>query len=46
VYLVKATSSGTFTAIPAQMAPMYVPGVAASTEPFSLTVGVPGEAAR
>jgi uncharacterized protein YfaS (alpha-2-macroglobulin family) len=42
VYLVKAISSGQFTAVPAQVAPMYVPGVAASSEPMTLTVGVPG----
>jgi uncharacterized protein YfaS (alpha-2-macroglobulin family) len=42
VYLVKAISSGQFTAIPAQVTPMYVPDVAASSEPMTLTVAVPG----
>ncbi len=46
VYLVKAVSSGTFKAIPAQIAPMYVPGVAASTEPFALDVALPGGASQ
>jgi len=46
VYLVKAISSGEFKAIPAQIAPMYVPGVAASTEPFTISVDLPPEPAR
>ena len=42
VYLVRAISSGQFTAIPAQVTPMYVPDVAASSEPMSLIVAAPG----
>jgi alpha-2-macroglobulin len=38
VYLVKAISSGEFRAIPAQVAPMYVPDVTASSEPVTVTV--------
>jgi uncharacterized protein YfaS (alpha-2-macroglobulin family) len=40
-YLVKAISSGQFRAVPAQIMPMYVPGVAASSEPITVTVTVP-----
>jgi alpha-2-macroglobulin len=43
VYLVKAISSGQFRAAPAQVAPMYVPDVAASSEPQFVVVAVPGE---
>jgi uncharacterized protein YfaS (alpha-2-macroglobulin family) len=46
VYLVKVISSGRFRAIPAQIAPMYVPGVAASSEPQTLTVTLPGGGAK
>ncbi len=46
VYLVKVVSAGTFAAVPAQITPMYVPRVAASSEPFSLTVVVPQETPR
>jgi uncharacterized protein YfaS (alpha-2-macroglobulin family) len=46
VYLVKAISSGQFRTVPAQIAPMYVPDVAASSEPFTLTVALPEDAAR
>ena len=46
VYLVKAISSGQFRVVPAQIAPMYVPDVAASSEPFTLTVALPEDAAR
>jgi uncharacterized protein YfaS (alpha-2-macroglobulin family) len=42
MYLVKAISSGEFNAVPAQMAPMYVPGVTASSEPMTVTVSLPG----
>ena len=42
VYLVKAISSGEFRAVPAQIAPMYVPGVNASSEPLTVTVTLPG----
>jgi uncharacterized protein YfaS (alpha-2-macroglobulin family) len=41
VYLVKAISSGEFKAVPAQIVPMYVPGVAASSEPLTVTVTLP-----
>ena len=40
-YLVKAISSGEFRAVPAQIVPMYVPGVAASSEPQTVTVALP-----
>lgn len=46
VYLVKAISSGEFRAVPAQVAPMYVPNVGASSEPQTVTVTLPGGAAR
>lgn len=41
VYLVKVISSGRFRAVPAQISPMYVPGVTASSEPQTLTVTLP-----
>jgi uncharacterized protein YfaS (alpha-2-macroglobulin family) len=41
VYLVKAISSGEFRAVPAQVTPMYVPDVSASSEPQTVTVTVP-----
>ena len=37
-YLLKATSPGTFTALPARVVPMYVPDVMASTTPERVTV--------
>ncbi|MEZ5285395.1 MAG: alpha-2-macroglobulin family protein [Vicinamibacterales bacterium] len=40
VYLAKVISAGTFRAVPAQVSPMYVPGVHASSEPFTL-IAVP-----
>lgn len=40
-YLVKVISAGQFRAAPAQIAPMYVPGVAASSEPHVLNVVLP-----
>jgi alpha-2-macroglobulin len=40
VYLLKVTTPGVFRAMPAQIAPMYVPGSTASSEPQTLTVGV------
>jgi len=40
VYLVKAISSGEFRAVPAQVSPMYVPDVRASSEPQTVTVAV------
>jgi uncharacterized protein YfaS (alpha-2-macroglobulin family) len=45
LYFVKATSSGTFRAAPAQISPMYVPGVFASSEPMTLTVSTPAAGA-
>jgi uncharacterized protein YfaS (alpha-2-macroglobulin family) len=42
LYLVKVTSTGTFRAAPAQVSPMYVPGVMASSEPLTLTVASGG----
>jgi uncharacterized protein YfaS (alpha-2-macroglobulin family) len=44
VYLVRAISSGVFNAVPAQVVPMYVPGVAASSEPMTITIALPGGA--
>jgi uncharacterized protein YfaS (alpha-2-macroglobulin family) len=41
LYFVKVTSAGMFRAAPAQISPMYVPGVFASSEPLTLTVAVP-----
>lgn len=41
VYLVKAISSGEFRAAPAQVTPMYVPDVAASSEPQRVIVATP-----
>lgn len=40
-YLVKVTSPGQFRAVPAQISPMYVPGVHASSEPQTFTIAVP-----
>ena len=40
-YLVKVISPGQFRAIPAQITPMYVPGVTASSEPQSFTFNPP-----
>jgi uncharacterized protein YfaS (alpha-2-macroglobulin family) len=45
-YLVKVTSPGQFRAVPAQISPMYVPGVHASSEPQSFTIAVPTGASR
>jgi hypothetical protein len=42
VYLVKVISAGDFRAAPAQVAPMYVPDVAASSEPIRLRVTISG----
>jgi uncharacterized protein YfaS (alpha-2-macroglobulin family) len=41
-YLVKVMSPGQFRAIPAQISPMYVPTVHASSEPQSFTIASPG----
>jgi uncharacterized protein YfaS (alpha-2-macroglobulin family) len=46
VYLVKVISSGEFRAAPAQVAPMYVPDVAASSEPMRLRVTTAGGGAQ
>ena len=46
LYFVKAISSGEFRAIPAQIQPMYVPGVAASSEPQTVIVALPGAGSR
>jgi uncharacterized protein YfaS (alpha-2-macroglobulin family) len=46
VYLVKVVSAGTFRAVPAQVSPMYVPAVFASSEPFTLVVSAPAEVRR
>lgn len=40
-YLVKVVTPGAFRAMPAQIAPMYVPGVTASSDPQSLIVTTP-----
>jgi uncharacterized protein YfaS (alpha-2-macroglobulin family) len=40
-YLVKVIAPGQFRAVPAQISPMYVPGVHASSEPQSFTIAVP-----
>jgi uncharacterized protein YfaS (alpha-2-macroglobulin family) len=42
VYLVKVISAGAFRAAPAQVAPMYVPDVAASSEPMRIRVTASG----
>jgi hypothetical protein len=41
-YLLKIVTPGTFRAMPAQVTPMYVPGVSASTTPIVMTVSSPG----
>ena len=41
-YLLKIVTPGTFRAMPAQVTPMYVPGVSASTTPIVVTVSSPG----
>jgi alpha-2-macroglobulin len=41
LYFVRVTSEGAFRAAPAQVSPMYVPGVLASSEPATLTVTAP-----
>lgn len=40
-YLVKVIAPGQFRAVPAQISPMYVPGVHASSEPQTFTITVP-----
>jgi len=41
-YLVKVIAPGQFRAVPAQVSPMYVPNVHASSEPQSFTIALPG----
>jgi uncharacterized protein YfaS (alpha-2-macroglobulin family) len=43
-YLVKVTSPGQFRAVPAQISPMYVPNVHASSEPQGFTIAAPASA--
>ena len=48
-YLVKVIAPGQFRAVPAQISPMYVPGVHASSEPQAFTIAGepwPGSGAR
>jgi uncharacterized protein YfaS (alpha-2-macroglobulin family) len=45
-YLVKVIAPGQFRAVPAQISPMYVPGVHASSEPQAFTVTVPAGGTR
>jgi alpha-2-macroglobulin len=45
-YLVRVISSGRFRARPAQISPMYVPDVTASSEPLTLTVAASSEGGR
>jgi uncharacterized protein YfaS (alpha-2-macroglobulin family) len=40
-YLVKVIAPGQFRAVPAQISPMYVPGVHASSEPQAFTIAAP-----
>ena len=40
-YLLKIVTPGVFRAMPAQVTPMYVPGVSASTTPITVTVASP-----
>ena len=40
-YLVKVIAPGQFRAVPAQISPMYVPDVHASSEPQAFTIAVP-----
>ena len=45
-YLVKVIAPGQFRAIPAQISPMYVPGVHASSEPQTFTIIAGGALAK
>jgi uncharacterized protein YfaS (alpha-2-macroglobulin family) len=46
-YLMKAVTPGAFRAMPAQIGPMYVPGVSASTTSQAVSIGPgPGRAAE
>ncbi|MGE0123597.1 MAG: alpha-2-macroglobulin [Vicinamibacterales bacterium] len=46
VYLLKVVNEGAFRASPARVTPMYVPGVHASSEPFTLAVAGDGSDGR
>ena len=46
VYLIKVVAAGRFRAVPAQVQPMYVPDVAASSEPQTFTITLPAGASR
>jgi uncharacterized protein YfaS (alpha-2-macroglobulin family) len=45
-YLVKVIAPGQFRAIPAQVSPMYVPGVHASSEPQTFVIAAPAGSSR
>jgi hypothetical protein len=45
-YLVKVIAPGQFRAVPAQVSPMYVPGVHASSEPQPFTIALPAGGGR
>jgi uncharacterized protein YfaS (alpha-2-macroglobulin family) len=45
-YLVKVIAPGQFRAVPAQISPMYVPGVHASSEPQAFTIAAGGALAK
>ncbi len=45
-YMLKVIAPGQFRAIPAQISPMYVPGVHASSEPQAFTIAVPDGSSR
>lgn len=45
-YLVKVIAPGQFRAIPAQISPMYVPGVTASSEPQTFVINAPSGGQR
>ncbi len=46
VYLLKATTPGRFRAMPARLAPMYSPGVAATSAPQLVEVASPAPGTR
>jgi uncharacterized protein YfaS (alpha-2-macroglobulin family) len=41
-YMLKVTTPGTFSAMPAHVVPMYVPGVSASSDPMTFTISAEG----
>jgi len=45
-YLVKVIAPGQFRAVPAQVSPMYVPGVHASSEPQTFVIAAPAGSSR